>query len=68
MTVVELMDTLKQYDPSVDVVIAATPYGEYFNFRIKEQKGLTLREGEPSGVVTFEIGDEISQYRLVLQD
>lgn len=67
MKVYELIDTLKQYDPSSDVVIASTPYGRYFNFTVKEQKGLSLREGEPSGAVTFEIADEISQYTLTVQ-
>jgi hypothetical protein len=66
MTVSELIDTLKQYDPSSDVVIASTLYGKYFNFAVEEQKGLALTKGAGSGAVTFEVTDEVSQYTLTL--
>jgi hypothetical protein len=68
MKVSELIDALQQYETSLNVVIASTPYGKYFNFTIKEQRGLALEEGEPGGAVTFEMADEISQYALVLRD
>jgi hypothetical protein len=66
MKLSELIDTLKQYDPSSDVVIASTPYGGYFNFTVKEQRGLAVTEEAPSGAVTLEVADEITQYRLAL--
>ncbi len=44
MKLSELIDTLKQYDPASDVVIASTPYGGYFNFAVKEQRELALTE------------------------
>jgi hypothetical protein len=66
MKVSELIVALKRYDQSADVVIASTPYGKYFNFAVKEQKGLALSEGALSGAVTFEVADEISQYTLTL--
>jgi hypothetical protein len=47
-------------------VIASTPYGRYFNFAVKEQKGLALTEGALSGAVTFEVTDEVSEYTLTL--
>jgi hypothetical protein len=66
MKISELIDILKQYDPPADVVIASTPYGGYFNFIVREQRGLAVTEGAPSGAVTLEVADEISQYTLVL--
>jgi hypothetical protein len=68
MKVFELISALKQFDPSSDVVIASTPYGKYFNFTIKEQKGLAVTEAASGGAVTLEVADEISQYTLNLQD
>ena len=67
MKVSELIKQLEQYDPSADVVIASTPYGKYFNFRVNEQAGLAATEGASSGAVTLEITDEISQYTLTVQ-
>jgi hypothetical protein len=66
MNVSELIDALRQYDPSSDVVISSTPYGGYFHFTVKEQKGLALRGGAHSGAVTLEVAEEISQYTLTL--
>jgi hypothetical protein len=66
MKVSELIVALKRYDQSADVAIASTPYGKYFNFAVKEQKGLALSEGALGGAVTFEVADEISQYTLTL--
>jgi len=66
MKVSELIVALERYDQSADVVIASTPYGRYFNFAVKEQKGLALTEGALSGAVTFEVTDEVSQYTLTL--
>jgi hypothetical protein len=66
MKISELIVALKRYDQSADVVIASTPYGGYFNFIVREQKGLAVTEGAPSGAVTLEVADEISQYRLAL--
>ena len=66
MKVSELIVALKRYDQSADVVIASTPYGKYFNFAVKEQKGLALAGEALSGAVTFEVTDEVSQYRLTL--
>jgi hypothetical protein len=45
MKVSKLIVALERYDQSADVVIASTPYGRYFNFAVKEQKGLALTEG-----------------------
>jgi len=67
MKVFELIEALAQCDPSVDVVIASTPYGKFYNFIIKEQAGLALTEGELGGAVAFEVADEMSQYTLTLQ-
>jgi len=67
MKVFELIEALEQYDPSADVVIASTPYGKYFNFAVKEQTGLAVIEAAPSGAVTLEVTDEISEYTLNLQ-
>ena len=67
MIVSELIEALEQYDPSADVVIASTPYGRYFNFAVKGQTGLVVREGAASGAVTLELADEISQYTLTVQ-
>ena len=67
MKVSELIDTLKQYDSSWDVVIASPPYGGYFHFTVKEQKGLAVTEGSLSGAVILEISGEISQYTLSLR-
>ncbi len=66
MKLFELIDTLKQYDPASDVVIASTPYGGYFNFTVKEQRELAVTERAPSGAVTFEVTDEVSEYTLTL--
>jgi hypothetical protein len=66
MKVSELIVALERYDQSADVVIASTPFGGYFRFTIKEQRGLAVTEGRPSGAVTLEIADEISQYTLAL--
>ena len=66
MKISELIVALERYDQSADVVIASTPYGGYFNFIVREQKGLAVTEGAPSGAVTLEVADEISQYRLAL--
>ena len=67
MKVSEVIEALEQCDPYADVVIASTPYGKYFNFVVKEQRGLALTEGAPSGAVTFEVADEINQYTLTVQ-
>jgi hypothetical protein len=66
MKVSELIENLKLYSPSSDVVIAATPYGRYFDFTIKEQRGLTVTEGAPNGAIILQVSDEISQYTLNL--
>ena len=66
MKVSELIVALERYDQSADVVIASTPYGKYFNFAVKEQTGLALTEEALSGTVTFEVADEVSQYKLTL--
>jgi hypothetical protein len=66
MKVSELINALKQHDPSWDVVVASTPYGGYFHFTVKEQKGLAVTEGASGGAVTLEVADEISQYTLAL--
>jgi hypothetical protein len=66
MKVSELIAALERYDQSADVAIASTPYGGYFNFTVKEQKGLALTGGRPAGAVTLEVADEISQYTLSL--
>jgi hypothetical protein len=66
MKVSELIVALERYDQSADVVIASTPYGKYFNFKIKEQRGLAVTEGAPNGAVTLEVAEEISQYTLAL--
>jgi hypothetical protein len=66
MKISELIVALERYDQSADVVIASTPYGGYFNFIVREQKGLAVTERAPSGAVTLEVADEISQYRLAL--
>jgi hypothetical protein len=67
LKVYELIEALEQYEPSADVVIASTPYGKYFNFMVKDQKGLVVTEGAINGTVTLEVADEISQYTLTVQ-
>jgi hypothetical protein len=66
MKVSELIAALERYDQSADVVIASTPYGKYFNFAVKKQTGLALTKEALSGIITFEVTDEISQYTLTL--
>jgi hypothetical protein len=47
MKVSELVDALKQYDPSDDVVIATEHNEGYFNFIVKEHRGRELqRDGQ----------------------
>jgi hypothetical protein len=72
MKVSELIDILKQYDPSEEVVMAAktyqmpasTPYSrslQYFHFVINKHKGQLGAKGS-SNIVAIEMTEEIVGY------
>jgi hypothetical protein len=69
MKVSELIDILKQYDPSEDVVIGTKSYlpkpysrvPEYFHFAVKEHQGQVGAKGS-STIVALEMTDEVVGY------
>ena len=66
MKVSELIDILKQYDPSDDVAVATQHDEAYFNFIVKEHKGRGVTKGR-SSVVALAVTDEACQYFLAVE-
>ncbi len=66
MKVSELIDTLKQYDPSDDVAVATQQDETYFNFVVKEYKGRGVTKGR-SSVVALAVTDEVCQFFVALE-
>jgi hypothetical protein len=56
MKLADLLNTLSEYDPETDVVVALRPEGDYRDFIIKERTGISL-EREGRNIIALEIDD-----------
>ena len=68
MKLADLLNTLSEYDPETDVVVALRPEGDYRDFAIKDCQGISLqREGRNMLRRAFERGGRGGLARVRLQ-
>ena len=56
MKLADLLNTLSEYDPETNVVVALRPEGDYCDFAIKECHGISM-EREGRNIIALEIDD-----------
>lgn len=56
MKLADLLNTLSEYDPETNVVVALRPEGDYRDFAIKECYGISM-EREGRNIIALEIDD-----------
>jgi hypothetical protein len=65
MKLADLLNTLSEYDPETDVVVALRPEGDYRDFAIKDCQGISLqREGR--NIIALEI-DNNKQFNIFVK-
>ena len=65
MKLADLLNTLSEYDPETDVVVALRPEGDYRDFAIKECHGISL-EREGRNIIALEI-DNNKQFNIFVK-
>jgi hypothetical protein len=66
MKVSELIETLGQYDPLADVVIATEHDATYFHFTVTEHQGRGVTKGQ-SSVVALALAGEVTGYFVAVE-
>jgi hypothetical protein len=56
MKLADLLNTLSEYDPETEVVVALRPEGDYRDFSIEERQGVSL-EKDGRNIIALEIDD-----------
>jgi hypothetical protein len=56
MKLADLLNTLSEYDPETEVVVALRPEGDYRDFSINERKGVSI-EKDGHNIIALEIDD-----------
>jgi len=57
MKLADLLNTLSEYDPETEVVVALRPEGDYRDFAVKERSGVSL-EKDGRNIIALEIDDD----------
>ncbi len=65
MKLADVLNTLSEYDPETDVVVALRPEGDYRDFAIKECQGISL-QSEGRNIIALEI-DNNKQFNIFVK-
>ena len=66
MKLAYVLNTLSEYDPETDVVVALRAEGDYRDFAIKERQGVSL-ESEGRNIIALEIDDN-KQFKIFVKE